>query len=94
MKHRKRIHYTDSQKAEMWERWQRGEPLHQIAALFDRYASSVRGILLQHGGIRPRSKRRSPRALSLTEREEISRGLAADGRSDRSPLRWGGHRPR
>ncbi len=83
MKHRKRIHYTDSQKAEMWDRWQRGEPLHQIAALFDRHASSVRGILLQHGGIRPPSKRRPPRALSLTEREEISRGLAA-GRSIRS----------
>lgn len=83
MKHRKRIHYTDGQKAEMWDRWQRGEPLHQIAALFDRHASSVRGILLQHGGIRPPSKRRSPRMLSLAEREEISRGLAA-GRSIRS----------
>lgn len=83
MKNRKRIHYTDSQKAVMWDRWQRGEPLHQIAALFDRHASSVRGILLQHGGIRPPSKRRSPRTLSLAEREEISRGLAA-GRSIRS----------
>ena len=83
MKHRKRIHYTDSQKAEMWDRWQRGEPLHQIAALFDRHASSVRGILIQHGGIRPPSRRRSQWALSLAEREEISRGLAA-GRS----IRW------
>lgn len=77
MKHRKRIHYTDSQKAVMWDRWQQGEPLNRIAALFDRHASSVRGILMQHGGIRPPSKRRSLRALSLTEREEISRGLAA-----------------
>lgn len=78
MKHRKRIHYTDSQKALMWDRWQRGEPLNQIAALFDRHASSVRSILIRHGGIRPPSRRRSPRALSLTEREEISRGLAAE----------------
>jgi IS30 family transposase len=77
MKNRKRIHYTDSQKAVMWDRWQQGEPLHRIAALFDRPASSVRGILMQHGGIRPPPKRRSPRALSLAEREEISRGLAA-----------------
>ena len=83
MKNRKRIHYTDSQKAEMWDRWQRGEPLHRIAALFDRHASSVRGILMQHGGIRPPSRRRSPRTLSLAEREEISRGLAT-GRSIRS----------
>ena len=83
MKHRKRIHYTDSQKAVMWDRWQQGEPLHRIAALFDRHASSVRGILMQHGGIRPPYKRRSLRALSLAEREEISCGLAA-GRSIRS----------
>ena len=83
MKNRKRIHYTDSQKAVMWDRWQQGEPLHRIAALFDRHASSVRGILMQHGGIRPPPKRRSPRVLSLAEREEISRGLAA-GRSIRS----------
>jgi IS30 family transposase len=83
MKHRKRIHYTDSQKALMWDRWQRGEPAHRIAALFDRHASSVRNILIRHGGIRPPPRRRSPRALSLAEREEISRGLAA-GRSLRA----------
>lgn len=81
MKNRKRIHYTDSQKAVMWDRWQQGEPLHRIAALFDRHASSVRGILMQHGGIRPPPKRRSPRVLSLAEREEISAGWQRDGRS-------------
>ena len=32
MKRRKRIYYTDSQKALMWDRWQRGESLHRIAA--------------------------------------------------------------
>lgn len=78
MKDRKRIHYTDSQKALMWDRWQRGKPLHRIAALFDRHASSLRSILIQHGGIRPLSKQRSLRALSLAEREENSRGLAAE----------------
>lgn len=83
MKHRKRIYYTDSQKALMWDRWQRGEPMNRIAALFDRHASSVRNILIQHGGIRPPLRRRSPLALSLAEREDISRGLAA-GRSIRA----------
>ncbi len=53
MKYRQRIHYTDSQKSLMWDRWQRGESLHQIAALFDRHHSSVRGILSESGGIRP-----------------------------------------
>ena len=59
MVYRKRIYYTDAQKAEMWNRWQRGETLHQIARLFDRYHTSIRGILARTGGIRPRERRRS-----------------------------------
>ena len=42
---RPRIHYTESQKALMWERWQKGESLQQIAQLFDRNHSSIKGIL-------------------------------------------------
>ena len=83
MKRRTRIRYTDSQKAVMWDRWQQGESLHQIARLFDRHHSSVRGILAETGGIRPATRRRSPRTLSLAEREEISRALVA-GHSIRS----------
>lgn len=40
MEYRKRIYYTDSQKSLMWDRWQQGESLHQIAALFDRRDTS------------------------------------------------------
>ena len=83
MKRRTRIRYTDSQKAVMWDRWQEGESLHQIARLFDRHHSSVRGILAETGGIRPPTRRRSPRALSLVEREDVSRALVA-GHSIRS----------
>jgi len=83
MKRRTRIRYTDSQKAVMWDRWQEGESLHQIARLFDRHHSSVRGILAETGGIRPPTRRRSPRALNLAEREEVSRALVA-GHSIRS----------
>ena len=83
MKRRSRIRYTDSQKAVMWDRWQQGESLHQIARLFDRHHSSVRGILAETGGIRPPTRRRSPRALSLAEREDVSRALVA-GHSIRS----------
>ena len=79
MKHRKRIYCTDSQKALMWDRWQRGEPMNRIAALFDQHAGFVHNILIQHGGIRPSLRRRSPLALSLAEREGISRGLEAGG---------------
>lgn len=53
MKQRRRIYYTESQKAIMWDRWQEGESLSQIAQLFDRGHSSIQGILAETGGIRP-----------------------------------------
>ena len=46
---RPRIHYTESQKALMWERWQKGESLQQIAQLFDRNHSSIQPILAATG---------------------------------------------
>ena len=75
MKYRNRIYYSDSQKAQMWERWHKGESLQQIAQLFDRNHSSIQRILAEAGGIRPRQRCRSARTLSLAEREEISRGV-------------------
>jgi IS30 family transposase len=83
MKYRTRTFYTEEQKALMWDRWERGDSLHEIARLFDRHHTSVRGILERTGGIRPAPRRRSRRSLTLSEREEISRGIAS-GRSLRS----------
>jgi IS30 family transposase len=83
MKQRTRIYYTESQKALMWERWQKGDSLQQIAQLFDRNHSSVQRILAESGGIRPAQRRRSRLALTLAEREEISRAVVA-GQSARS----------
>jgi IS30 family transposase len=77
MAYRTRIYYTDDQKAEMWDRWQRGESLHTIAQLFDRGHSSIQRILAETGGIRPPERRRSRLALTLAEREQISRGIVA-----------------
>ena len=77
MVYRKRIYYTDTQKAEMWDRWQKGESLHAIARSFDRHHTSVRGILEATGGVRPRERRRSRHVLTLVEREQISRGIVA-----------------
>jgi IS30 family transposase len=76
MKYRTRIYYTDSQKALMWERWKEGWTLHQIGQLFDRAHTSVQKILAETGGFRPPQRSRSATALTLTEREEISRFLA------------------
>jgi len=83
MKQRPRIYYTEEQKALMWDRWQQGESLNAIARLFDRHHSAVQRILAETGGIRPAPRRRSRRALTLAEREEISRGVVT-GRSIRS----------
>ena len=83
MKYRTRTYYTDGQKALMWERWKAGWTLHQIAHLFNRAHTSVRGVLAQTGGIRPPPRRRCAIALTLAEREEISRAVA-EGQSMRS----------
>jgi IS30 family transposase len=83
MKQRPRIYYTENQKALMWERWQKGESLQHIAQLFDRNHSSIQGILAETGGIRPAQRFRSRLALTLVEREEISRSVAT-GQSIRS----------
>ena len=78
MVYRTRIKYTAAQKADIWDRWQRGEPLTAIGRLFDRPSSSVFNMLAPTGGIRPPPRRRSRLALTLAEREEISRGTACD----------------
>jgi hypothetical protein len=79
MKQRRRIYYTDAQKALMWERCENGDSLAMIVRLFDRGHSSVEGILKESGGIRSLPRRRSRLALVLSECEEISRGVV-DGR--------------
>lgn len=83
MKYRSRTYYTETQKALMWERWLKGDSLQKIAQLFDRNHSVVQGILSRTGGIRPAPRNRSRLALTLAEREEISRGVVA-GQSIRS----------
>ena len=83
MKQRPRIYYTETDKSLMWDRWQKGESLNSIARLFGRHHSAIQGILARTGGIRPPERRRSRRALTLSEREEISRGAVA-GQSLRS----------
>ena len=83
MKYRTRLYYTEEQKALMWDRWQQGDSLHQIAQLFDRNHSSIQRILAETGGIRPAARKRSRLALSLAERKERSRAVVA-GHSIRS----------
>jgi len=83
MRQRPRIYYSASQRALIWERWRKGETLHEIARLFDRGHSSIHRIVAETGGIGPAERHRSMQALALSEREEISRAVVA-GHSMRS----------
>ena len=86
MSYRRRIYFTSEQKSEIWDRWERGESMSSIGRLFDRNSSSIYPLLSRTGGIRPPERRRSRLALTLGEREVISRGIAAS-RSLRSIAR-------
>lgn len=77
MKQRPRIYYSASQRALMWERWRQGDTLQAIGQLFDRPHSSIHRIIAETGGIRPAERTRAASALTLAEREEISRAIAA-----------------
>lgn len=69
--------FSAAESAEVWDRWQRGEGLKLIGRVFDRSSGAILAHLRPHAGIRPVPRRRSRRVLSLAEREEISRGVAA-----------------
>ena len=76
MKRRRRIIFTSAQRTEIWDRWQRGESMSSIGRSFDRGSSSIYPLLSRAGGIRPSERKRSRLALTLIEREIISRGIA------------------
>jgi IS30 family transposase len=76
MKQRKRRYFTAPEMAVIWDRWEKGESLNAIARDLGRGHSAVQGALARTGGIRPPEISRSALALSLAEREEISRGIA------------------
>jgi IS30 family transposase len=69
--------FSAAEKTELWDLWRRGESLKAIGRAFSKPSSSIYYQLAPHGGIRPASRRRSRLALTLVEREEISRGIAA-----------------
>ena len=84
--------FSTAEKTELWDRWQRGESMRSIGRVFGKPSSSIYFQLAPHGGIRPAPRRRSRLALSLSEREEISRGIVAH-QSIRSMARLLGRSP-
>jgi IS30 family transposase len=77
MDRRFRRGFSAAEKTELWDRWQRGESLKAIGRAFGKPSSSIYYQVAPTGGIRPSPRRRSRLALTLLEREEISRGIAA-----------------
>jgi IS30 family transposase len=83
---------TSEEVAEMWERYRRGETVAMLARRFDRTTSGIGSKIRQAGGIQPHLACRADRHLSMSEREEISRGVAA-GESFRQIARRLGRAP-
>lgn len=77
-----RVGFTAAQKTELWERWRRGEQMKSIGRELGKRSSSIFSHIRSTGGFTPVARKRSRMALSLAEREDISRGLVA-GRSIR-----------
>jgi len=75
MKQRRRIYFSAAQRREIWDRWQRAESMSSIGRSFERDSSSIHPLISRTGGIRPPERTRSRLALTLPEREEISREL-------------------
>jgi len=61
----------------LWARWVRGESVSDIARALDRAPGTIHCTLKERGGIAPPERRRRRSALTMAEREEISRGVAA-----------------
>jgi IS30 family transposase len=69
---------SDAQKSEVWSRWRKGESFSEIGRAVGKAPGSIYGVLKLYGGITPAQRKRSRLALTLPEREEISRGIAAN----------------
>ena len=76
MAHMGRPGLSAALKAELWQRWKQGQSLSEIGRALGKHAGSIHGVLSSNGGFIPPVRTRSRWALTLAEREEISRGLA------------------
>src|SRR6185369_4846450 len=77
MSEEKRTRLSPTQKTEIWSRWKAGQSLHEIGRAYGKPHSCIRCLVLPRGGIPPAVRRRSPLALALAEREDLSRGITS-----------------
>ena len=69
--------FSDFEQAEIWRGWKSGRTLRSIGRSLGWSDMHVRNLVSASGGFAPPPRRRSSRVLSRSEREEISRGIAA-----------------
>lgn len=70
--------FSHDQRDQLWAGWSRGEASRLIARSLGCHATKVRRVLAASGGVRPPVRRRRVLHLSSADREEISRGIAAE----------------
>jgi IS30 family transposase len=68
--------FTSEERAVVWQAWKAGFSLKEIGERLHRTGPSVLLVLRRDGGFAPRIRHRAVRSLHVSEREEISRGLA------------------
>jgi IS30 family transposase len=68
---------TAQDHARVWQGWQAGESVREIARALGRWRNAVQHLLEQHGGYMPAVRCRAEDRLTLPQREEISRGISA-----------------
>jgi len=86
---RERRQYSAAERRELWERWKRGESASDIGRALDRDRSTIHRVLRERGGVVRCERRRGRLALTVCEREEISRGVAAGESARRLAARLG-----
>jgi IS30 family transposase len=67
-----------TERADLWQRWRAGQTLSDIARALEKTPGSVFRFVAEGGGISPPVQKRKAHSLTLTEREEISRGLSCN----------------
>lgn len=75
--------FTPEQRLQLWRMWKAGSSITDIGIALSKPPGTIHGHLSLKGGIFPVQRQRSAKHLTLVQRQEISRGLAA-GKSLRS----------
>src|ERR1700747_1871684 len=71
------VGFDVEQRALIWAMWRRGDAIREMERTLGETLPRIRRYLRQWGGIAPIPRQRRADHLTLVEREEISRGIAA-----------------